>query len=160
MHACIGRLGDPPRVYQLPAPMFFTHLPGTSLGFYLAPTCGIRNAVLVILTPALFCTTAFQCQKAVCSSNRCERSLKGVMGVGKLATNSGIGIAALSGLAWALKRFLKSRDYDDLDSKIHHPVHKQRAQKVWGANLFQLTRIFQSVTLCKTHMLQYNGLFS
>ncbi|BDA46207.1 Putative S-adenosyl-L-methionine-dependent methyltransferase [Coccomyxa sp. Obi] len=40
------------------------------------------------------------------------------MGVGKVATIRGIGIAALSGLALALKRFLKSRDYDDLDSVV------------------------------------------
>ncbi|BDA41776.1 Putative S-adenosyl-L-methionine-dependent methyltransferase [Coccomyxa sp. Obi] len=40
------------------------------------------------------------------------------MGVGKVATVSGIGIAALSGLAWALKRFLRSKDYDDLDSVV------------------------------------------
>ena len=47
------------------------------------------------------------------------------MGVGKIATISGIGIAAFSGLAWAVKRFLRSRDYDDLDSENHYHMYKK-----------------------------------
>ncbi len=39
------------------------------------------------------------------------------MGAGKVAAISSIGIAALSGLAWTLKRFLRSKNHDDLDSE-------------------------------------------
>ena len=41
------------------------------------------------------------------------------MGRAKLAAIGGLGLAAVSGLAWAVKHFLKDRGYDDLDSKIN-----------------------------------------
>lgn len=40
------------------------------------------------------------------------------MGRAKLAAIGGLGVAAVSGLAWAIKHFLRDRGYDDLDSKI------------------------------------------
>lgn len=68
------------------------------------------------LTPGQFLADSFRQTRR----SRYESSSKGVMGVGKVAVFSGIGIAALSGLTWALKRFLKSSTYDDLDSEAHH----------------------------------------
>ncbi|KAK9908943.1 hypothetical protein WJX75_005035 [Coccomyxa subellipsoidea] len=40
------------------------------------------------------------------------------MGRAKLAAIGGLGVAAVSGLAWAIKHFLRNRGYDDLDSVV------------------------------------------